>query len=223
MRKSVVVLFLVLGGAVATAPAKAKKEPPLSKLFCNAQYVYVQTYEGDTLNRNVAREDYDAAIAVEQRMQKWGRYQLVYEQQQADLVFVVWAERKGGNRLPGQPTGLPPVGGNPQTTDPGIGRPTTGRLGQNPGQPPGEPGQNPGINDGPDGVGVGRSGQGVPLGGEIVPPGDQLAVYMPPGDEGLQTSIWKESEKGGLEPPMHLFAQLADAVDDGCSDSTAKH
>lgn len=223
MRRSVLLLVLFLGGVVGIAPAKAKKEPPLSKLFCNARYVYVTTYEGDALNPDVAREDYDAATAVQQRIQKWGRYMLVDQQQHADLVFVVWAQRKGGNRLPGQPTGLPPIGGNPQTTDPGIGRSTAGTLGQNPGQQPGAPGQNPGINDGPDGVSAGRSGNGVPLGAEIVPPDDLLAVYMPPGDESLSAPIWKKSEKGGLEPPMHLFAQLADAVDDGCSDSALKH
>jgi hypothetical protein len=90
MRKSVLVLVLIFGGVVGTAPAKAKKEAPLSKMFCHAQYVYVETYEGDTLNRNVSQEDYDAAIAVQKRIQRWGRYMLVYEQQQADLVWVVW-------------------------------------------------------------------------------------------------------------------------------------
>jgi hypothetical protein len=224
MRKSVLVLALMLGGVVGTAPAKSKKEASLSKIFCHAQYVYVETYEGDTLNPNVAQEDYDAATAVQKRIQRWGRYLLVYQQQQADLVWVVWKERKGGNRLPGLPTGLPPVGGNPQTTDPGIGRSTTGGPGRNPGQPSGAPEQNSGISDGPDGVGFGRSGEGAPLEGEIVPPGDRLAVYMPPGDESPSSPIWKKSEKGGLEPPMHLFAELADAVDAACADPNAgKH
>jgi hypothetical protein len=56
MRKSVLVLVLIFGGVVGTAPAKAKKEAPLSKMFCHAQYVYVETYEGDTLNRNDRRK-----------------------------------------------------------------------------------------------------------------------------------------------------------------------
>lgn len=229
MRKSVLVLVLIFGGVVGTAPAKAKKEAPLSKMFCHAQYVYVETYEGDTLNRNVSQEDYDAAIAVQKRIQRWGRYMLVYEQQQADLVWVVWKERRGGSRLPGQPTGLPPIGSspgdNPNVPDPGTGGPQVGGRGQYPGGPQSGPGgQNPGgISDGPDGVGLGRSGGGAPLGGAIVPPGDLLAVYMPPGDESLSSPIWKKSEKGGLEPPMHLFAELADAVDDACSDPGSKH
>jgi hypothetical protein len=224
MRKSALLLVLLLGALVATAPGKAKKEAPLSKMFCQAQYVYVQTYEGDTLNRNVSQEDYDAATAVEQRIQRWGRYVLVYQQQQADLVWVVWKERKGGNRLPGQPTGLPPVGGNPRVPDPGTGGPQVGGRGEYPGGPQSGPGgQNPGGIDGPDGVGLGRSGGGAPLGGEIVPPGDLLAVYMPPGEESLSAPIWKHSEKDGLnEPDIPLFRKLADAVDDACSDSGSK-
>jgi len=217
MRKSVLMLLLVLGGVVATAPAKAKKEAPLSKLFCHAQYVYVETYEGDP--DNVARaypDDYHAAIGVEQRLQRWGRYQLVYEPQQADLIWVVWKQRKGGNRWPGQPPQTPPVTmpRNPgQNPDPG----------QNPGQNPGAPGQypggqNPGDVGGPDGVGVSRGGPGV---GAVLPVNDQLAIYMPQSDESLQSALWKKSEKDGLsEPEMTLFRQIADAVDDACSATT---
>ena len=223
---SVLVFTLFLGAAVGTAPAKAKKDAPLSKLFCHALYVYVQTYEGDP-DADVAREypqDYDAAIAVQQRLQRWGRYTLVYEQKSAELVFVVWAERKGGNRPPGQPTGIPPVSG-PRVPDPGTGGPGGSSPGSYPGGPisgPGGTGQNPGGIDGPNGAGGSRSGGGRPQGAEIVPPGDLLAVYMPAGDESLDAPIWKKSEDGGLQPPMHLFAELADAVDDACSDPGTK-
>jgi hypothetical protein len=228
MRKSTPVLMtaltLFLGGAVGTAPAKAKKDAPLSKLFCHARYAYVRTYEGDP-DANAAREypqDYDAAIAVQQRIQRWGRYTLVYEQKSAELVFAVWTERKEGNRLPGQPTGMPPMSG-PRVPDPGTGGPGGSSPGSYPGGPiSGGPGQNPGGIDGPDGAGGSRSGGGRPLGAEIVPPGDLLAVYTPSGDETLSSPIWKKSEDGGLQPPMHLFAELADAVDDACSDPGTK-
>jgi hypothetical protein len=213
-----VLLLLVLGGVVGTAPAKAKKDALLSKLFCQAQYVYVEAYEGDALNPNVAPEDRGAVDAVEQRIERWGRYTLVYEPRQADLVWVVWKERKGGNRLPGQPSGVPPMN-MPQPNDPGSG------PGQNPGGPgqpgaPGGPRQNPGGVGGPDGVGISNGGPGV---GAVWPVNDQLAVYMPQNDESLESPIWKKSEKDGLEPPMHLFAELADAVDDACSNSGSKH
>jgi hypothetical protein len=208
MRKSVLMLALVMGGVVGTAPAKTKKEAPLSQLFCHAQYIYVQTYEGDPLNPEVAWEDRDAATAVQQWLERWGRYTLVYQPQQADLVWVVWKERKGGNRLPGQPMGVPPVG-EPQTTDPGTGRSPTGR----PGQPPGQ--NNPAGSGGPDGVGTSNGGPGV---GVVWPVHDQLAVYMPQNDESLDAPIWKKSEKDGLsELDMPLFGKIADAVDDACS------
>ena len=216
MKKSMV-LLLVLGCAAGTAPAKTKKEAPLSQLFCHAQYVYVETYDGD-LNPNVARQypqDYDAVVGVQQRIQKWGRYTLVYGPQDADLVWVVWKERKGGNRLPGQPTQMPPVS-MPQPSDPGTGQNPGGQ-----GQPgaPGGPRQNPGGIGGPDGVGISNGGPEV---GMVWPANDQLAVYMPQSDESLQSPIWKKSEKDGLsEPDMPLFGKIADAVDDACSNSTS--
>ena len=57
----------------------------------------------------------------------------------------------------------------------------------------------------------------------MFPVDDQLAVYMPPGNESLSAPIWKRSQKDGLkEPDMPLFRQLADAVDDACSDASQK-
>jgi hypothetical protein len=214
MRKSALIVILLLAaGTVQTAPAKTKKKAQLSKLFCQARYVSVQTYEGDT-TAEVGRAyplDYNAAIGVQHRVQTWGRYVLVYPPQPADLVFVVWKEPQDGNRLPGQPTGIPPVS-TPRMPDPGTRYP-----GQTPGQPGQQPGQGPGGVDGPDGVGVSRGGPGI---GGVWPVHDQLAVYLPWGDGEMSAPLWKKSEKDGLnEPDMKLFGKLADAVDDGCSDS----
>jgi hypothetical protein len=218
MKKSVL-LLAVLECAAATAPARTKKEAPLSQLFCHARYVYVETVEGDP-GVQVARQypdDYNAAVGVQQRIEKWGKYTLVYQPQDADLVWVVWKERKGGNRLPGQPTQMPPVT-MPQPSDPGTG------PGQNPGGPgqpgaPGSPRQNPGGIGGPDGAGTSNGGPGV---GMVWPVNDQLAVYMPQNDESLQSALWKKSEKDGLsEPDMPLFGKIADAIDDACSSTTS--
>jgi len=212
MRRAVVVVLLALGGAGLTAPARTKKESSLPKLFCQARYVYVQTYEG-ALSAELEREypaDYNAAIGVEQRIQNWDRYKLVAGNQQADLVFVVWKARPEGNRLPGQPTEMPPIS-TPPMPDPGAG------PGQNPRNPQGMPGQSPGGLGGPDEVGVSHGGPGV----AVYPPNDQLAVYEPQSDESLDTPLWKKTEKDGLkEPRMTLFGKLADAVDDACSDAT---
>jgi hypothetical protein len=214
MRRSVVVVLVALGGVTVTAPAKAKKEAPLSRMFCQARYVYVETYEG-AINPDIARQypaDYDAAVGVQQRIERWDRYKLAYEEQQADLVFVVWKARPEGNRLPGQPTQMRPVT-MPQI--PGTG--TGPSPGQNPRNPQGTPGQTPGDTGGPDGAGISRGGPGV----AVYPPNDQLAVYQPQGDGSLAAPLWKKTEKDGLkEPRMTLFGQLADAVDDACSNAT---
>lgn len=213
MRKGVLLAAVVLGGMAATAPAKTKKEAVIPKLFCNAQYVTVQTYEGDP-DAWLARQypsDYDAAIGVQNRIEHWGRYHMVYSPgaQSVDLIFVVWKERKTGNRLPGQPTEMPPMGG---PREPGSGGP-----GQNPGQPQ-RPGQGPGVDDGPGDVGVSHGG-GPGIGG-VFPVDDQLAVYTSFGDQNTSAPLWRYSLKDGLkEPNMPLFRKFADAVDDACSDS----
>jgi hypothetical protein len=210
MRKSVTCALVVLGGVVGTSPAKTRKEAPLPQLFCQGHYVYVQTYEGAP-DAQIARAypgDYDAAVGVQQRIASWDRYKLVYEQQQADLVFVVWKARPQGNRLPGQPTQMPPVTA-PQIPDPGTG--------PNPGNPQGRPGQAPGGMGTPDGVGVSHGGPGV----AAYPVNDQLAVYAPD-DASLLSPLWKKSEKDGLKTPrMTLFGDLADAVDDACANPTS--
>jgi hypothetical protein len=220
MRNGVLLVVVVLGGVAAAAPAKTKKEEVIPKLFCNAQYVSVQTYEGapDVYLARDYPSDYDAAVGVQNRIEGWGRYRLVYASsitQSVDLIFVVWKERATGNRLPGQPTEMPPVGG-PREPGPGTGAP-----GQNPGQP-GQPqrypGQGPGVDDGPGNVGVTQGG-GPGVGG-VFPVDDQLAVYTMFDDQHTSAPLWKHSLKDGLkEPNMPLFRKFADAVDDACSDS----
>jgi hypothetical protein len=218
MRKGVVLAGVVLCGVAATSPAKTKKEEVIPKLFCNAQYVSVATYEGDP-DAYLAREypsDYYAAVGVQGRIEKWGRYHVLYQQDQqgVDLVFVVWKERKTEDRLPGQPTEMPPVG---SPREPGQG---SGGPGQNPGQP-GQPqrwpGQGPGADGGPGDVGASHGGPGV---GVVFPLEDQLAVYATFGDQSTSAPLWRHSLKDGLkEPNMPLFRKFADAVDDACSDS----
>lgn len=211
MRRSGWLVILLMSGAVAISPAKTKKAE-LPQLFCQARYVYVETYEGDPSAPLVAEQyplDSNAALGVEHRVESWGRYKLVYEQQLADLVLVVWKARPEENRLPGQPTQMPPAQG-PPILDPGTESPGNPQF---PGDPQRGPRQNPGLG-GPDGVGVSSGGPGV----ATWPSKDQLAVYEKPSEESLTAPLWKKTEKDGLaEPDMTLFGKLADAVDDACS------
>lgn len=228
MRRSGWLVVLLLSAAVATAPAKTKKKAELPQLFCQARWVYVETYEGDPDGPWMAQQyplDYNAAEGVRNRVQQWGRYRLTYQAEQADLVMVVWKARPEGNRLPGQPTQVPPMSGPGQapgtgpgtgpnigSTGPNMGPGTVPTIGQSPGNPQGRTGTVPG--GGPDGGGVWNGGQGA----GVWPTKDQLAVYAGQSDAELQTPLWKKSEKEGLdEPDMTLFGKLADAVDDACA------
>ena len=66
---------------------------PLPKLVVHAKYVLVTTYQGyDLSNPNVLPDDRQAVLAVQDAIKKWGRYELAYRPQDADLIFLV---RKG--------------------------------------------------------------------------------------------------------------------------------
>jgi hypothetical protein len=88
-------LFLLLGSIslLIVAEGRAKNQKvDLPAVFKNAQYVYVQAYDGDALNPNVLADDRQAIYNVEQGLKDWNRYAIVYQRDRADLVFLV---RKG--------------------------------------------------------------------------------------------------------------------------------
>lgn len=229
MRKSGVVVLVVMGGVALTACAKKKKDARLPQLFCQAQFAYVQTFEGE-LGPEVAREypqDYDAANALQERLQDWKRYTLTMNRGEADLVFVVRTGRvAGGLTNSPYPMQVPSV--------PGASAQARVPIGGGPGSMPGGGDQNgpyPGApgGGGPGSGGPGASGPGQPdvngmppmgtggMGAEAGPPNDWLAVYMKPGDQAQQAPIWEHSEKDGLQGPMPLFQKIKDAVESQCS------
>ena len=66
---------------------------PLPKLVVHARYVLVTTYQGyDLSNPSVLPDDRQAVLAVQEAIKKWGRYDLAYRPQDADLILLV---RKG--------------------------------------------------------------------------------------------------------------------------------
>jgi hypothetical protein len=76
------------------APAKATKVdaqtvPAFPGTLVNASYVYVTSYDGDQFNRDLLPEDRQAIGTVQDAMQKWGKFIVVYEPQQADIVLMV--------------------------------------------------------------------------------------------------------------------------------------
>ena len=96
MSKRIVTLSLLL---LATLVG-AKDKPPMPAIVTNATYVMVTTYDGDVFSPNVTPEDRQAVGDVQEAIQKWGRYKLVYKREQADLILVVRTGRvlevKGG-------------------------------------------------------------------------------------------------------------------------------
>lgn len=88
--KRAVAIALVLGvGSVMAAARSSAHVPPFPKVLINAKYVYVTSYDGDQFNPNLLREDRQAIAAVEEALQKWGRFVIVYRPQDADLVMMV--------------------------------------------------------------------------------------------------------------------------------------
>ena len=63
--------------------------PPFPGTLVNARYVYVTSYDGDQFDINLLPGDRQAIGAVEDALQKWGKFTLVYEPRQADIVLMV--------------------------------------------------------------------------------------------------------------------------------------
>jgi hypothetical protein len=85
---------ILLVASVAWAAPKASKTdpsapPPFPGTLVNARYVYVTSYDGDQFNPNLLPNDRQAIGTVQDAMQKWGKFTLVYEAHQADIVLMV--------------------------------------------------------------------------------------------------------------------------------------
>ena len=88
---------------------KAEDKNAISAVIKNATYVMVTAYSGDVISPNVTPDDRHAVQDVQDKIQKWGRYKLVYKPGEADLILVVrtgrLAEVKGGVQVGTQRVG----------------------------------------------------------------------------------------------------------------------
>jgi hypothetical protein len=90
-----VLAVAVLAATLALAAPKSPKENPPQNVpafpgtLVNARYVYVTSYDGDQFNINLLPDDRQAIAAVQDALQKWGKFTLVYEPRQADIVLMV--------------------------------------------------------------------------------------------------------------------------------------
>jgi hypothetical protein len=85
--------FLPLVLALSSLSYSQHAFNPLPKLVVHAKFVLVTTDQGYNLaSPNVMPDDRGAVVAVQNAIQKWGRYQLAYNPEDADLILLV---RKG--------------------------------------------------------------------------------------------------------------------------------
>jgi hypothetical protein len=87
-----VVLLATTMGFAAPKPPQANSPqnvPPFPGTLINARFVYVTSHDGDQFNPNLFPEDRQAISTVQDAMQKWGKFILVYEPRQADIVLMV--------------------------------------------------------------------------------------------------------------------------------------
>ena len=91
MNKYLVVFTLLSAWSVSAlaAPNAQSKELTFPKTLTNARYVYVASFDGDEFNPDLLREDGAAIVNVQQALQQWGRYVLVYRAQDADMILLV--------------------------------------------------------------------------------------------------------------------------------------
>lgn len=85
----IVLLMAATLSFAAPKPLKAENIPPFPGTLVNARYVYVTSYDGDQFNPSLFPEDRQAIATVQDALQKWGKFIVVYEPGQADIVMMV--------------------------------------------------------------------------------------------------------------------------------------
>jgi hypothetical protein len=94
LSRTLFALLLLAATLVFAAPKPTKANaaqtiPPFPGTLLNSRFVYVTSYDGDQFNPNLFPEDRQAIGTVQDAMQKWGKFTLVYEPHQADIVLMV--------------------------------------------------------------------------------------------------------------------------------------
>jgi hypothetical protein len=83
------VTTLSIAASKPPKPAVSQSVPKFPGTLVNARYVYVTSYDGDQYDLNLLPEDRQAISSVQDALQKWGKFTLVYQPQQADIVLMV--------------------------------------------------------------------------------------------------------------------------------------
>lgn len=171
------VLVLVLP---AVCKDKTKSLLPGDVLRARTVLVVIDPNAGEPLDQPNANAT--ARANVEKKLMDWGRFDLVLDGQQSDLVILV----RTGNGKSVRPT----INGGPIDQRPGVaqGGETSIRIGAQQGHPP--------LND----PSISPPNRGPHLGNEVGPSEDTFEVYR--GVDGLNsTPVWRYRAKDCLRAP----------------------
>jgi hypothetical protein len=86
---AVILLAASLAWGAPKPPRAPQNIPPFPGTLVNARFVYVTSYDGDQFNANLFPEDREAINTVQDAIQRWGKFILVYKPSQADIVLMV--------------------------------------------------------------------------------------------------------------------------------------
>src|SRR5512133_2566549 len=90
---AIVSLLMLTSGLALAAPRQDSsgdsRVPAFPGTLINARYVYVTSYDGAEFNPHLLPEDREAIATVQNALQQWGRYVLVYRPQEADMIIAV--------------------------------------------------------------------------------------------------------------------------------------
>ncbi len=178
---------LILSATLLALPANAKnkKKPTLPEYVLKATtvLVVVNPEAGEPLDQPMANAT--ARDNVEKALMEWGRFRVVMDGAESDLVIAV---RTGSGKML-QPT----IKGGPIDSRPGVGQSTdsTIRIGGQQGHAP--PLSDPGI-DGPQ--------SGPRVSNEVGPSEDTFEVYRGSVQTPLDSpAVWRYIAKDCLRPP----------------------
>lgn len=186
MKTSYLALFLLLI-APGMGAASSKKKLKVPEAFQTAHTVHVECMDGEISGPNVSAADHEAILQIEAELKQWGRYRLVGNRKDADLVIVV---RKGHAVGDSDHLGL---GATPRAPEPLT------RAGSPAAQP--TPGAN--IHE-----------ASAAMGGDDIAEQDLLRVYTVNEKGKLKGPIWSSQMDGGLNGPSpRLFQEMRTAVE----------
>jgi hypothetical protein len=96
MKKNIIAaVFLCLAlstfsaARVSNGAAAVENPPAMPRIFANARFVYVASYDGDQFDPRLLPDDRAAIARVQEAIEKWGKLIVVYRPQAADVILMV--------------------------------------------------------------------------------------------------------------------------------------